>query len=244
MSNDTEWAAHAARSKERLSQPVHEIFSENTYRIRRNLMAFSVLSLFYALGSTGINSEASSFLGVRFNGIDNKTINWSLVIFTTYLLLHFSWSALDDFSKWLLQLTGAKATKVSEVGGFFDGENSPGGDDQHQLTLSSWWAENIHKMQDNFNRLNNESLPSLFNTQPSHGTHDAYKRADEVLGSIKSQINSYNSNSAYIYVVLNKYDKEFKNLDTSQRFRWRVFETYVPVALSTIAIVALFHNPI
>ncbi len=240
MGNKT-WEEIAKEEKARLSEPAHEVFSDNTYRTRRNLLATSVIALFYSLGSDGIQPESSSLLGVKFIGVGENGPTLVLMLFLVYFFIHFSWCAIDDFTAWKLRLTGAKATKPKDGGAFAESGFSAGGSQQKQLTISAWWTENINSTQGVFNLLTDDKVIHELTTSSQHSAADA-KRLTETratLNQIKQNIDQLSRHSPYICTSLEIYEKGFNNFDISQKLRWRFFEFHLPITIATIAMVAL-----
>ena len=56
-----------------------EEFNENTLRVRRNLLIFSVIALFYKLSGATLTGK-SSFLGLEFEHIDPEMIDLFLLV--------------------------------------------------------------------------------------------------------------------------------------------------------------------
>jgi hypothetical protein len=73
-----------------------EEFNENTLRVRRNLLIFSVIALFYKLSGATL-TDKSSFLGLEFEHTDPEMIDLFLLCIVGYHLVHFIWLAHEDF---------------------------------------------------------------------------------------------------------------------------------------------------
>lgn len=65
-----------------------EEFNENTLRVRRNLLIFSVIALFYKLSGATLTGK-SSFLGLEFEHIDPEMIDLFLLWIVGYHCFHF-----------------------------------------------------------------------------------------------------------------------------------------------------------
>ena len=71
-----------------------EEFNENTLRVRRNLLIFSVIALFYKLSGATLTGK-SSFLGLEFEHIDPEMIDLFLLWIVLYRYIHFLWLVFE-----------------------------------------------------------------------------------------------------------------------------------------------------
>ena len=71
-----------------------EEFNENTLRVRRNLLIFSVIALFYKLSGATLTGK-SSFLGLEFEHIDPEMIDLFLLWIVLYHYIHFLWLVFE-----------------------------------------------------------------------------------------------------------------------------------------------------
>ena len=68
-----------------------EEFNENTLRVRRNLLIFSVIALFYKLSGATLTGK-SSFLGLEFEHIDPEMIDlFLLVLLVITIFIFYGW---------------------------------------------------------------------------------------------------------------------------------------------------------
>ncbi|MFZ9180685.1 MAG: hypothetical protein ACO201_02315 [Rickettsiales bacterium] len=92
-----------------------ENFDENTLRVRRNLLIFSVIALFYKLSGATLTGKFS-FLGLEFDHIDHEMIDLFLLWIVCYHLIHFMWLAHDHFvayhHKYLATIMQEKVDKM------------------------------------------------------------------------------------------------------------------------------------
>lgn len=103
-----------------LGEPIIEDFSENTLKIRRNLIVVSFIVLFFKLGDVQIDFAESTIFGLRFSNIDSKDITYGLFFLTFYLLAHFIWSGLDTVREWRLRLAATWKKPAIERLGYMD----------------------------------------------------------------------------------------------------------------------------
>lgn len=71
-----------------------EEFNENTLRVRRNLLIFSVIALFYKLSGATLTGK-SSFLGLEFEHTDPEMIDLFLLWIVGYHHINFSWLVFE-----------------------------------------------------------------------------------------------------------------------------------------------------
>lgn len=76
-----------------------EEFNENTLRVRRNLLIFSVIALFYKLSGATLTGK-SSFLGLEFEHTDPEMIDRFLLCIVGYHFIHFCWLAFENIAYW------------------------------------------------------------------------------------------------------------------------------------------------
>jgi hypothetical protein len=96
-----------------------EEFNENTLRVRRNLLIFSVIALFYKLSGATLTGK-SSFLGLEFEHTDPEMIDLFLLWIVGYHLIHFMLLAHEHSTyhdtKRLTILGGIEKVRVEKKG--------------------------------------------------------------------------------------------------------------------------------
>jgi hypothetical protein len=91
-----------------LKEPVAAQFSEQAWKIRTSLFIASTIALVVALANLRINAD-SSILGLRFTGLSDPVIRFTLAAIILYLLFHFVWVSRDSFLEWKLRITGTRS---------------------------------------------------------------------------------------------------------------------------------------
>jgi len=71
-----------------LGEPVIDDLSESSHGVRRNLIVFSSIALFYKLGGVKIG-EVVDINGVHISGISNLNVVIALKLIVIYHFLHF-----------------------------------------------------------------------------------------------------------------------------------------------------------
>jgi hypothetical protein len=236
-----------------LGEPVFIEFSENAFKIRKNLMIASVISIVVVLADLQINSD-SSILGLKFVRLSDEILTRGLIAVTLYLLLHFVWSSFDGFVEWRLRLTGTRV--VFQTAAFVSSSDGDYPTDPRQSTLYNWWKYERRSFQDSSLLKKMESLSSKIvqfetrlkdPTQPLQDPHNTLSNLQVLVSQLKDAVESAakNLNSDRIVVSLNRFDSWFKLFLRSQNLRWLVIEFLFPVLLGCYALLLLFvrHSP-
>jgi len=93
-----------------LTKPVFVSFSEETLRVRRNLLSVAFIVLFYKLSRLEISNEGFSFLGIKFaNEPSKEFLDITLLCLLIYHLIHFVWQSIDAWNECKLRFTGTNA---------------------------------------------------------------------------------------------------------------------------------------
>ncbi|MCA6060966.1 hypothetical protein HUF18_14385 [Thalassolituus sp. ST750PaO-4] len=208
--------------------PVNEVAA----RYRKRLVSISVVLLLLSTASSGINS-GSSFLGVRFDGLDVEAIETFFWFTTLYFLLAFFLEAIDDFRECSLRLTGVAIPMVSNGSFLADVESlAPGVDDFRQSTIFSWWAVSKERMESA-----STSLHDLMNAaQPSGGElNDLRQRVNAALANIATITNGHE----YLQESVRRMELGFWELQRGRLIRWIAFEMLFPVVLALVSLILM-----
>lgn len=195
-----------------LGEPIFDGFTENVYRIRRNLLAFAILSLVVTLNDLTINET-----NLPVKGLSNQGMYTLLFIITLYHLAHFWSYVLEYYNQWRIRLTGRRLYVQTSKSGIFGPE--PGREDStnlHQSTLYSWWK--FHKS--DFNRLSKELFSS--NDEQKSQVNELLKRLNDIK----------------LETRLHRFDSKFWKFQRQQHLNWIIFEVSIPI-LAAIAALAL-----
>ncbi|WOI11846.1 hypothetical protein [Thalassospira lucentensis] len=215
-----------------LGEPFIEDFSENTFRIRRNLIAISSIVLFYKLGDLTVSKE-SSFLGVKLDGLTNEKIDIIFICLTSYLLIHFIISTFSHFGEWRVRLSGMKVTYLTSA--MFSGEHEDSPANPRQSTLFGYLLQKRDKLEsiqtsvDNFQK-QLEVWDKSFSDK---------KDVDNSLKDIVRRLEQIESSLSFldrIWVSLKRFDRWFCCFQYWQLARWILVEWAVPIILGLWAI--------
>ena len=199
-----------------LLKPNIEPMDGNTQRIRRNLLASSVIAFFFSFGSQGIDAE-SSFVGVKFEGLEPAVIQLLLLLALAYFLLHFVWASVDHLKENCLRLTGVAipmARSVAYVASKHTLEPNTG--ESRHSTIHSWWQGQREQL-----RQYDELLTSM-RDRAEAGKHE------QVVNEVKTRIEELEHQASYISEAMQRYESGFWRYQRSQLVRWMAFDFGVP----------------
>lgn len=224
-----------------IGEPFMDDFSENTLRIRRNLLAASSIALIYKVGGLTI-SEESTLFGIKLDGLTPEKIDWILFLIVTYLLIHFLWNSISHFQEWRLRLTGSKVGFITAAR--YGGEHEDSPPAPRQSTLYYFLQEKMPQL-DALKR-STEELERRANGWSDQVDNRIKETEIESLeATLKKYISDVQGDCTRILqsldfikripVSLNRFEKWFKLFHWSQIARWLVLEWGLPLALGTWA---------
>lgn len=234
-----------------LGSPVAAEYPENALKVRRNLLASSLVSCVIVFGSISLDPTSSIF-GFKFIGLTDNLIRIGLAVITIYFLIHFLWYAVDAFMEWRLRVTGTRLSFITT--GRFSSEDCDYPDDPKQSTLYSWWmdqASQIGNMKEIINSLENKWQDSESEIRTIIGSSSDGKNLNIILNSLSelnkkvSELKSAVVNtektllSQRIPASLKRFDDWFRLFLKSQNLRWIIIDTLLPIVIGTAAVVVL-----
>lgn len=235
-----------------LGEPVASDFTDYVRKIRNNLIFLSVVSIGICLANLTISTD-STFLGLKFIGLQNQNIIKALFLLNAYFLIHFIWCSIDHLLEWRLRVTGTRvafitaATYTSELGDYPT--------DPRQTSLYHWWKneakkinsfteplDSIHtKLTDWEKKVNaalGSSVPELNNVivpirqvlEEITKLNDSIVAAEKILTSDR------------IPASLNRFDNWFSFFLRSQNLRWLIIELLMPIFVGLYSLLLLWHK--
>lgn len=216
-----------------LGNPVAGDLPENALKVRRNLLAFGIISIVITLGGVKLD-PTSSVLGFKFVGISESLIANALLVTNIYFLLHFIWYAFEAFLEWRLRVTGTRLAFVT--GARLGSEHADYPDDPRQSTLYNWWkdhAKRIGSFKETANELSvkiqawEEKVSSFKNGNDSLNLSNAMSTLTQAKNSVeklKSQIQTTEKTLTALRIPhsLGRFDGWFKLFLKSQNLRWLI----------------------
>lgn len=205
------------RANKYFLEPNIEPLDENTQRIRRNLLAASIIVFFIACGSSGIDPE-STFLGIKFKNADLTAISVLVLFSVSYFLFHFCWSIQDHFTANKLRLTGLQVAKAGTNWGppvQYDTEVEK----NSQSTIYGWFSSQVKE----------QKMSKLHLTDTGEEGDQSAEKLSENLEQIEEKL-------FIVRIALNRLEKGFWAYQKSQLLRWYILDVGIPVFLGSISI--------
>ena len=235
-----------------LGEPAFAEFTENTWRIRTNLILASIISIAVVLGDLHIESGSSIF-GLKFEGLDDSLVRGSLLWVLIYLLIHFLWSAFDSLNEWRLRVTGTRVAWVTAATFASEEGDYPG--DPRKSTLYNWWKVHASRIGNLTEKIKGiETTLKGFENDLNKIISDRAV-ANEVINICMPHISTTNSHvvelrqkltefsnvfeSKRIPTSLKRFDLWFQICLRSQNLRWLVVEFSIPILLGIFALLLL-----
>lgn len=129
-----------------LGEPIFDDFSDNTLKIRRNLLVAAFLVVVYKLNGLSVGADAS-VAGVKIVGLTNQVVDQTMFWVVAYLVVHFGWNSITHFQQWRLRITGTRL--VHQTGAKWASDKADHPDDPRQSTLYTWWLVQAKQLASN-----------------------------------------------------------------------------------------------
>ncbi|WP_324046625.1 hypothetical protein [Aeromonas caviae] len=232
-----------------LKNPVVNEQTETQRKIKNNIVAFSVVSIFIYHGGLSISKE-STFLGLKFDGLTDGLIYLGLFTLIIYSCIHYLWYVYEDFLNYKLRFTSFQQL---DHGVEYSLCVVPKLDDYRNNTLYNWWVYKKNYLVDSMN-INESLLNSLDSIEKSYfnSTKDKWDPSiEQALLDAKSLSGSVNDSIKHMRLILSQppfsdilpnFHFSFKRFILSQNIRWLVFEILFPFGLAFWALI--FISPI
>lgn len=233
-----------------LGEPVFCELSQSAWKIRTNLIVTSVISISIVFAGLHIDSE-STFLGLKFKGLNDIIITRALFWITLYLLIHFLWSAWDNFVEWRLRITGTKVAFITA--GVYVSEHGDYPSDPRQSTLYHWWKSQAQKIDELVNRV--KEIDNQLNGFEARLKSEPNTNSEQlIITDIKSVQVAVVNLDAHMKQVnellllnrvpasLERFDNWFQLFLRSQNLRWLIVECGTPLIVGSLALILLWNR--
>jgi hypothetical protein len=234
-----------------LGEPFAKDFSDYIRKLRNNLIFVSFITIIMLLGEIEL-SDTSSFLGLKFSGLNNDLIMNVFTALIMYLGTHFGWCCLDLYKEHSLRLSGTKVEHVTTArlsSQYGDYPNDP-----RQSTLYNWWKKEASKISSLQKPLQN--IETKLNEWEKKVETEKRGSPNELsvltsISAVKSEIMAFtrtldkvNStiSSLRIPVSLERFDKSFHFFIKSQGIRWIIIEILFPILLALFAMFLIVRD--
>lgn len=226
-----------------LGEPYPLQLTEYEERVRRNLLAYSVVAISACLlGAVSVNDPVL-FGIIKLPRFSSELIYIGLLLLVFYELLNYGLMIWNSFSYWRVRLSGSRYRPSRSTGGPW----STGGEEfedvdgeEKNSTIYIWMFERAYSAESILNALNERSVhlgeicASLKNQQDMDGC----------LARLEVQVNMMNDSlkaidnilsSARVSESFNRYDRWFHYMIKTQSLRWLVLDCVIPLLLGLIA---------
>tara|TARA_R110001592_G_scaffold88051_4_gene259511 strand:- start:2079 stop:2873 length:795 start_codon:yes stop_codon:yes gene_type:complete len=236
-----------------LGEPLIQEYSENSLRIRRNLLIISVIAIVYGWGELKVAPDSSLF-GVKFESVDPIEITWLITGLLTYHLVHFVWSSISHIQAWRIRITGTKLAFITA--GTFTSELGDYPSDARQSSLYFWWLKQANRIGDiraplakihsELKDWSAEILDAVEKAEPENknlhneivGKNKRLTSVQDDITKLKLQIENVEKTvtSARVPASLERFDAWFGLFQITDLARWFLLEFLFPVALGLVGL--------
>ncbi|MCF3629537.1 hypothetical protein RJ527_18870 [Thalassospiraceae bacterium LMO-SO8] len=253
MSDETQEPDNFDEVAKVLGEPILPDYSDNTLRIRRNLLIVSVISIAYGWGDLKIAPDSTLF-GVKFDNVDPVAINWLIFCLLAYHVVHFAWNSVTHLQEWRIRLTGTKLTFITGAKyGSADGDYP---DDPRQSSLYGWWVNQAHQIgniktpllqiESDLKRYYEEILRLVKEAEPENRSlHNEIVGKSGTLVDVHGKISQLRQKveaaektitSKRVPESLRRFDVWFKLFEINNLTRWFVIEFTFPIVLGLVGL--------
>lgn len=236
--------------------PIFVTGDDESRKIKKNLIIVSFVAMFLYFGDVHIN-PASSFFGMQFSGLTEKTIHLGLLLVLLYLTSHFLWHSFDSLQEWEARCTATgKAFRRVLIDNIDEQVKPPLPEDPRNLSLYFWWSTQAgyignlsQEIMDCLKQLRDCSAETLEYLKSEEGRGD--RDVDNVrhkLDECTSKLNDIDFSvrnaagalmSDQVQRSLVRFDRRFHMWLKSQNIKWIVFEFVGPLFAALVAVYGL-----
>jgi hypothetical protein len=228
-----------------LTQPVFIGFSEETIRVRRNLLTIAFFVVVYKLSELEI--DIFSFLGTTFkNGKPSKEfLDITLLCLIIYHFAHFIWQSIDAWKECKLRVTGTNALFMKNDIAKESSEDYAF--DPLQSSLLNWLWKRTKFTEDDYYEPTEDVLNAM--TDEKFDLKDKGTALPPLKPNLESDallnINNIHKaiNADRNLVSLNRFEEFYEGFAWSQILRWCILEFGVPAVLALFAMYQTFPFP-
>jgi hypothetical protein len=216
-----------------------EEFNENTLRVRRNLLIFSVIALFYKLSGATLTGK-SSFLGLEFEHTDPKMIDLFLLCIVGYHLVHFIWLACEHSHHHIISYMATFGFENEKVSSFTSAkkiiEKMKEENEQLKIKYSEVHEKNLEQIKKEYEQLKifDEEFEKL--VLKLGGVENYIKESTIKLESSKKMVEALESEIKELESIKNKFEVRFIIIN---KWRYHLLETYLPSLIGIFAALVL-----
>ena len=208
-----------------LKEPVFLGHDTNTKLVSAHLFFVSILAIIYFHLDLKLNTE-SSFLGLKFNGLQDLNVSYIFLILIVYLSFHFIWLSWNAFAEWRLRVTGTRVTFITGASFRSEFEDKP--DNPRQSTLHNYYATSMKKY-----------IPRMETLIDQIDNSD---NKDNRISEIQSLIKEIQKSNLRVEASVRRFDKWTMSFHKSQNYEWLLIEFLLPLILASVAIISIWTS--
>lgn len=207
--------------------------SENAHRVRRNLLIFSFVAIFYKLSGASISDNGVSFYGINFQHIDENLISIGIFSIVFYHLFHFSLIIIAHWQYLRIRVTrnngGVVAPGMFGDGGF-NGPDYP--TNTKDSSLYHWHCTHMSSLERSFREAK---------TEAEQLTEEQSQKINKKLTDISNRVANFSNfrKSKRFIKSLTKFDNYLRCYRGVELFRWIFIEFAAPVLAGITALLLL-----
>lgn len=236
-----------------LGEPVFEDFSENTFRIRRNLLVTSGIAIFLIFNH--ITIQKADFFGVTLEKLTTDSIYQALILIVGYNWVHFLANAREHYLQWKIRRTGTKLSHITA--GTFASELGDYSSDPKQSTLYHWWLVTVRRfrhgssIEEELQRMQQLLANVSLRLQSSQITPDIVNEIKGFLNSIDKGTQDFEMKTMEIRNILQskrveeslrRFDENFFSYLDWKLSKWIIIEFSLPIVVGLIALIMLIYS--
>ncbi len=206
--------------------------NENAHRVRRNLLIFSFVAIFYKLSGASINDDVVSCYGITFKHVDENFISIGIYWVVFYHLFHFSLITIAHWQYLRIRVTrnnGGVVTPGMWGGGEYeqlDYLSNP-----KDSSLYHWHCTHKERIEKLF-------CDTIANFKQPPENSDTTKKLTLISDIVKSY--SGFRKSKRLIKSLTKFDNYLRCYRGVELFRWILLELATPLLAGMIALLYLY----
>ena len=217
-----------------LAKPVFVGFTEETIRVRRNLLTLAFITIFYTL--SGMRIKTFSLLGIGFyDPINEDYLGITIFCLLIYHFCHFLWQSVDAWNECRIRITGTNELYMKNNSNK-ENINCDFTLDTRQSSLLNWWRDQTSNIITEI--LVNETERTTANTiRFNDGKPHEIKQLENRLEYLIASVEAINKtiNSERTIVSLRRFETFHSLFSWSQILRWYIFEFGIPFFVAIFA---------
>lgn len=231
-----------------MGEPYMPDFSEGALKVRRNLLAVSLISIAGTVAGVRVAPDSPVF-GFHLEHLNQAVIGDAIAVVIGYMLVHFFWYVVDAFAGWRLRVTGTRVAFITA--GTYGSADLDYPSDPRQSTLYNWWrsrrpaiaqlCDGLPAIEASLDRVQksladlqtspdvvNDSTNVLRSLGEVRQSFDHLKRAIEASKSLEE--------SPRMLFSLRRFDRWYGFWLRSQNLRWLVLDAGLPLLIGAAAL--------